>query len=122
MRFLRLGAASSVLVLLVLFVAPWLVPHRPRYSSHARAELDEMNKVLVNTLLDYGRYPSNGVEAAAFLRDGLQEGFLWGNSNALPRDPWDVSYVYKRTGSHYFLYSMGPDRKPNTPDDIQSAQ
>src|SRR5215203_1455945 len=40
----------------------------------------------------------------------------------LPKDPWGSNYVYlspgrKNPGS-YDLYSPGPDRKPDTPDDM----
>lgn len=37
-------------------------------------------------------------------------------------DPWQQEYFYQNPGTHnpksYDLFSAGPDRKPNTPDDI----
>jgi general secretion pathway protein G len=40
----------------------------------------------------------------------------------LPVDPWQQPYVYQNPGTHnpnsFDLYSMGPDRKPGTDDDI----
>ena len=40
----------------------------------------------------------------------------------LPMDPWNQPYVYEYPGKHnpngFDLYSMGPDRKPGTADDI----
>jgi len=40
----------------------------------------------------------------------------------MPMDPWQMPYIYENPGKHnpnsFDLYSAGPDRKPNTPDDI----
>jgi general secretion pathway protein G len=40
----------------------------------------------------------------------------------LPKDPWQNDYVYfnpgKRNPQGYDLYSAGPDRKPDTADDL----
>ena len=40
----------------------------------------------------------------------------------VPKDPWNVDYVYLNPGrknpGSYDLYSAGPDRKPDTADDI----
>ncbi len=34
-------------------------------------------------------------------------------------DPWQENIIYKKTGTNrYILFSKGPDRKANTPDDI----
>jgi general secretion pathway protein G len=39
----------------------------------------------------------------------------------MPKDPWDNEYIYLSPGrknpDSYDLYSAGPDRKPDTPDD-----
>lgn len=39
----------------------------------------------------------------------------------LPKDPWNNNYIYLNPGrknpSGFDLYSAGPDRKPDTPDD-----
>jgi len=39
----------------------------------------------------------------------------------VPQDPWGSSYIYRCPGqknpSGYDLFSAGPDRKPDTPDD-----
>jgi len=39
----------------------------------------------------------------------------------MPKDPWQNPYIYLNPGrknpSGYDLYSAGPDRKPDTPDD-----
>ena len=39
----------------------------------------------------------------------------------LPQDPWGNNYIYlcpgRKNPDSYDLYSAGPDRKPDTPDD-----
>lgn len=39
-----------------------------------------------------------------------------------PKDPWQNNYIYKSPGikhpESYDLYSAGPDRKPDTADDV----
>ena len=40
----------------------------------------------------------------------------------VPKDPWQTNYIYinpgRRNTSGYDLYSAGPDKKPDTADDI----
>ncbi len=40
----------------------------------------------------------------------------------VPKDPWQSEYLYKSPGikhpDSYDLHSAGPDRKPDTPDDV----
>ncbi len=42
---------------------------------------------------------------------------------AVPRDPWGSEYLYRYPGvknpNKYDIYSAGPDRTPDTADDIQ---
>jgi general secretion pathway protein G len=39
----------------------------------------------------------------------------------VPKDPWRNEYIYRNPGtknqSGYDLFSAGPDRRPDTPDD-----
>ncbi len=41
---------------------------------------------------------------------------------SLPKDPWGSVYIYRCPGikrpDKYDLYSAGPDRQPETPDDV----
>ncbi|MEP6777315.1 MAG: type II secretion system major pseudopilin GspG [Chthoniobacterales bacterium] len=41
--------------------------------------------------------------------------------DGVPKDPWGNEYIYlspgRRNSNGYDLYSAGPDRKPDTPDD-----
>ncbi len=41
--------------------------------------------------------------------------------DSVPQDPWKVNYIYispgRKNPQSYDLYSAGPDRKPDTPDD-----
>jgi hypothetical protein len=44
----------------------------------------------------------------------------------VPRDPWDSDYIYRHRGVHnrdgYDLFSAGPDKKADTPDDDWGEQ
>jgi general secretion pathway protein G len=44
----------------------------------------------------------------------------------IPKDPWGNDYIYEYPGKHnvngYDLYSMGPDGRENTEDDITNWQ
>lgn len=36
----------------------------------------------------------------------------------LPKDPWGQNYVIERSGEEVAIFSMGPDGKPKTTDDV----
>jgi len=40
------------------------------------------------------------------------------NTNMLPRDPWEMDYLYVNQGGMPIILSVGPDGLPNTEDDI----
>ncbi len=45
--------------------------------------------------------------------------------DTIPKDPWHNAYVYKNPGKHnqlFDLYSLGPDQKEGTPDDITNLK
>ncbi len=46
--------------------------------------------------------------------------------SSLPKDSWNNDYYYENPGTHnkgsYDLYSAGPDKQPNTDDDIGNWQ
>lgn len=81
---------------------------------------------------DVGRYPTTeeGLQALV-VNPGIQgwkRSYLKGE---LKNDPWDTPYVYQYVpdggtdasgqtveGGSYLLFSCGPDRQPNTEDDI----
>lgn len=45
--------------------------------------------------------------------------------DAVPKDPWGKEFVYispgRKNPNGYDLYSAGPDRAPDTPDDLPSG-
>jgi len=45
--------------------------------------------------------------------------------DSVPKDPWQTPYIYispgRKNPDSYDLYSAGPDRKPDTPDDDWEA-
>lgn len=72
--------------------------------------------------VDVGQYPRN-------LQDLIKQpsnGKRWAGPylDQLPNDPWSNPYIYVYPGKHsqgsYDLYSMGPDEKEGTEDDIVS--
>jgi len=46
--------------------------------------------------------------------------------DSIPKDPWQNPYIYVSPGrkhpDSFDLYSAGPDRKPDTPDDDWGGQ
>ncbi len=75
---------------------------------------------------DTGSYPTNaqGLKALVEQPDNVANwhGPYVTDENAL-RDPWNISYQYSFPARHnargqYDVWSMGPDQKTGTPDDI----
>ena len=82
-----------------------------------------------NILSDYrrkcGLFPSTeqGLEALVQKPVGEKEcknypagGFL--QEGIIPNDPWDEPYVYESDGKTFKITSYGPDRDPETEDDL----
>lgn len=78
--------------------------------------------------LDLGDYPSTAEGIAALLTAPANRGDRWRGpyieapGGRLPVDPWGEPYVYRYPGAKnkggYDLFSKGPDRKEDTPDDL----
>lgn len=69
---------------------------------------------------DTGRYPTTEEGLAALVTDpgipGWKRSYIKGE---LKNDPWDTPYVYSSDDQgDYVLFSAGPDRQPDTEDDI----
>lgn len=72
-----------------------------------------------------GFYPTTeqGLQALVTKPDSAPKPTQWRQlMDKLQRDPWQNDYVYQQPGKHnpgsFDLFSAGPDRKPDTPDDI----
>jgi general secretion pathway protein G len=67
-----------------------------------------------------GQYPDK-FEDLATKPEG-DAGKKWGGpyvfEGKLPKDPWGQNYVIERNGDEVIIFSLGPDGKPKTSDDV----
>ena len=81
--------------------------------SAASEELSTIAKALGDFRRDRGYFVVSDKEAV--LIDHLSPRYL---VRVIRVDPWHRPYQYEGQQDHYSLRSLGPDGKPNTPDDI----
>lgn len=107
-----LGLIAGIVA--VNLVGQW----RETETKTARLDLQRVEEAVELYRFKYGRYPevSEGLTA---LLDPPHGGESLLRRKEVPRDPWGTPYVYERDGGRFVLSSMGPDRAPNTPDDIR---
>jgi general secretion pathway protein G len=89
---------------------------------------DSMKAPLFTYKMQMGDYPSSDEGLQALLTappskaDKWQGPYLEVQGGKLPLDPWKNPYQYRYPGTHnkgsYDLWSMGPDGKDGTEDDI----
>jgi|SRR6266436_5700096 len=82
-------------------------------SERARVELDSVATALESFRHDQGAFLESNSEAV--LIDHLNPTYL---RRVIRVDPWHQPYQYAGTRNSYVLRSVGPDGKPDTPDDI----
>jgi hypothetical protein len=82
-------------------------------TSRVRAELETIATALEAFKREQGSYVESKSEAA--LIDFLSPHYL---VPVIRVDAWHRPYEYEGTRNSYVLRSVGPDGKPNTPDDI----
>jgi len=82
-------------------------------TSRATAELDSVATALESFRRDHGAFLESKSEAT--LIDHLNPTYL---RLVIRFDPWHQPYQYEGTRTSYVLRSLGPDGKPDTPDDI----
>ena len=82
-------------------------------TSRVRAELETIAIALEAFKRERGSYVESKSEAQ--LIDFLSPHYL---ARAIRVDAWDRPYEYEGTRNSFVLRSAGPDRKPNTADDI----
>jgi general secretion pathway protein G len=102
----------------------------PDLSSHAAAQRAEADIQVLSTQLKLyqalnGFPPSTprGLEALVNYPSSDPQPTLWRRLlQKLPPDPWGHPYLYRMPGVHnpnsFDVYSMGPDGKADTNDDI----
>lgn len=79
----------------------------------ATEELSTIAKALADFRRDRGSFVVS--ESEAVLIDHLSPRYL---PRVIRVDPWHRPYQYEGQPDHYSLRSLGPDGKPNTPDDV----
>ena len=100
--------------------AEWEVDARRRYISQTRAVLRALRQALELRNIDEGVFPTTEQGLAALTVAGGRGGPYV--DPALPlKDPWGHAFVYRAPGmgKPYDLFSLGPDGKEGTPDDIE---
>ena len=89
------------------------------------ANLDVLAEALGRYRFHAGEYPTAGQGLAALVRDpGIEIVPDWNGPyiSHLPKDFWDTPYVYAPPATPDglpTLFSCGPDRLPDTPDDLK---
>jgi general secretion pathway protein G len=94
-------------------------------DTRVRADIQGINTQLKLYESMNGFFPTTdqGLEALVVQPDTDPKPTRWYQLyRDVPKDPWQNNYIYVCPGiknpSSYDLYSAGPDRKPNTADDI----
>ena len=122
-----------LVVVIIGILAAIVVPKLTGRSEEARvsaakADIQVLSGMLTAYEIDNGKYPSSeqGLTALLIRPGGTPEPKNWKGpyikSAELPRDPWGHDYIYLCPGvkhpSDFDLFSMGPDEKGGTDDDI----
>jgi type II secretory pathway pseudopilin PulG len=84
-----------------------------RKAERARAELSALSEALEAYRRERGFYVTAG--DSVVLLDHLSPRY---SKRVTRLDPWGAPYRYAGTAGGYTLGSDGPDRKPNTADDV----
>lgn len=82
-------------------------------AERARAELNSIAQALMTYRRERGSYVV--AEAEVVLMDHLNPRYI---ARVVRIDPWHRPYEYKGANDSFLLRSLGPDGKPDTPDDI----
>jgi len=82
-------------------------------DTRARADIQGIRTLLLSYNGSNGYYPSTDQGLNALVPRLME---------SIPLDPWGTPYVYRSPGrtnpSGYDLFSAGPDRLPDTQDDV----
>ena len=131
----RAGAFTLIELLLVLMIVAILAGLVvPRFASRpeqarivaAKADIATIDMALSAFQIDVGRFPTNEEGLRALVEqpanaNGWREPYL---SRGVPKDPWEMPYVYRYPGQHntygYDLFSYGPDKQEGGGDDIDN--
>jgi len=88
------------------------------------ADIQSLRTALLSYSGMNGFYPTTeqGLQALVTRPSGDPAPERWVHfMDSVPKDPWGLPYIYRCPGQKnptgYDLFSAGPDRKPDTPDD-----
>ena len=115
-----------IVVLILGILAALIVPRLFQNQDTAKkgkavADIAELSNALGRFRVDNDRFPTDqeGLDALMTAPADLAH---WGPDKyieKLPTDPWDDAYQYKDLGNNQIeVRSLGPDKTPNTDDDI----
>ncbi len=97
-------------------------------NTAAQTQISTFSTALSAFELDVGHYP-RGKGGLTDLVTQPRDAQGWKGpylEKEIPKDPWGNDYVYEFPGKHntssYDLYSLGPDMKANSDDDITNWQ
>jgi general secretion pathway protein G len=94
------------------------------YLDTAKTQLSAFEQAISQYQLDIGQVPSEGAGLDALINvpADLPNQAKWRGpyfTKSIPTDPWDQQYIYEWVSAdQYRIYSAGPDRAPQTDDDI----
>lgn len=122
--FVMMGILAVTAILLVARVNQVYTPstHKEAAIARTQRQLNALRVALERFRRDCGRYPTTeeGMKALV-LRPGVTN---WGGKrgghyvNIIIPDPWKNNYRYIYTNNTVMLFSMGPDCKMDTGDEI----
>lgn len=132
-RLVRRSSGFTLIELLVVIIilailAAVVIPRVIGRTEDARvakatADISTIDSTLELYKLDTSAYPTSD-EGLQALVTNAGNSDRWNGpylKNGLPLDPWGNPYVYRYPGEQgleYDVFSAGPDKQPNTSDDI----
>jgi general secretion pathway protein G len=122
------GAKMAIVLVLMMVVGVGLVSRvkAPPPDSNAR-KIDRARLSLANLRValdiyryDLGNYPASDEGLASLIHPPVPKPGWWGPYiYELKNDLWGVPFQYRLEGSNVVLFACGPDRLPDTADDIR---
>ncbi len=94
------------------------------FERAAKTQLHSFEAAITAYQLDVGQVPTEGAgfDALVNVPPDLTNQTKWKGpyfNKSIPADPWDQPYVYEwLSADSYRIYSAGPDKTPQTDDDI----
>lgn len=122
-----------IVIALMAFLASLVVGNIAAQFSTAREQVAQtfvkssLEAPLMTYSMKVGSFPSTEEGLQALIKAPESAGDRWGNDpyikdGKVPEDPWGSEYRYAYPGTHnpsgYDLWSIGPDKKDGTDDDI----